>query len=307
MVAAVAIPPAYQPRLFLLPTEAQNSGERGEMPSAEAAYYASIQHYPVLLPATERMLATRMRSGDTEARHRLYVCNLRFLHSETKRLCRWYGLRPAQQLDVIQHMNLLIWRRMMPSARRAGYDPAVCRFTTWIAGHVFAEMPRAAEVTQALIRRPAYVQTAERRLERDLWDEEAGTGAPDTAHAPSLPWHQLRVASLDGTIGSDEETDGSTLGDSLEDTTAEHQPEAWSSDRVVRQQVAQVIAETPKLTDIQRRILAWHYGLDWPFEQIGKRLGMSKQRVDQIHTRALTNLRVGANTNAALRALRDLL
>lgn len=330
MVAVVVVVQSgQQPRLFALPPvtaatpasparDGANGGMAdGEMPSAEDAYYASIERFPVLHPMTEKMLANRMHAGDPDARHRLYVCNLRWVHAYTKRLCRWYGVPQGRHLEIVGAANETIWRQMR------AYDPKRGRFTTWATGVLHRDVPRAIEETTALIRRPAWVLAAERRERRDWLAEDAeaagaagaagaaadggDTAQPIPACSPFSPFppsriRRVSVVSLDAPAYPDDPT-GETIADAYDDVVGRERAASDARRAAVSRQVAQAIAQTRVLSDRQRTVLSLHYAEGLEFVQIAPLLHISRERVRQLHDRALTNLRLGMRKDEQLRAL----
>jgi RNA polymerase sigma factor FliA len=77
-----------------------------------------------------------------------------------------------------------------------------------------------------------------------------------------------------------------TLGDCVKDATGD--PAKAVSDTAVRAVVAQAVTALPAR---ERTIIAWFYTGETTFRAIGGRLGISKQRVSQIHATALASLR----------------
>jgi RNA polymerase sigma factor (sigma-70 family) len=162
---------------------------------------------------------------------------------------------------------------------------------------------------QAMQQAVAEQSRAVRLPTRVLWDlhdlREAQRCAPadsDERVARSLGWSDGRVAevlraerpalSLDAAYPGDDDA-VSPLGDLIADPLSEAGYERILSELTGRR----VRALLTTLTDRERQVLVWRFGLEGEelsLRQIGRRLGISAERVRQLEQRALTKLRTAA-------------
>jgi RNA polymerase sigma factor FliA len=120
-------------------------------------------------------------------------------------------------------------------------------------------------------------------------DAVAATGAGLSRRKLDAVLLALRRAvpiSLDAPVQHATYSGRDTLGDCVPDVSAD--PARTVSDASVRAAVARAVTE---LSDRERTIIAWFYTGETTFRAIGGRLGISKQRVSQIHATALASLR----------------
>ncbi|HXM19364.1 MAG TPA: sigma-70 family RNA polymerase sigma factor [Candidatus Tumulicola sp.] len=186
------------------------------------------------------------------------------------------------------------------------FDPSFgASFETWAARLIRGAMLnglRRMDIVPERVRRDARVLDAAR------WRLAQGEGkAPDDkAAARGAGLDQRRLASihlalrsaapasLDASVQPGEE--GPRLGDRI--ACESPNPAAVVTERITRGDIGRAVTELP---DRERYIVASFYGRSITFREIGQRLGISKQRVSQLHARALSDLK-SALTGRSLEA-----
>jgi RNA polymerase primary sigma factor len=271
-----------------------NAAERGEAAEVDAitAYLREIGRVPMLSHAQEIDLAKRIEAGDKEAVQQFVLANLRLVVSIAKR----YVGRGLSLLDLIQEGNIGLMRAVQRYDWRRGH-----RFSTHATWWIRQAISRAVADKGRAIRLPVYVNTALNRVrrERQRLVQEWGREPSEQELADALSMdvdrlHELEAApgtpiSLELPVGEDEEQE---LGDVLADE-ASTSPEEAATVRTMKQEVQEVLEDV--LTSRERLVLQLRFGLGnghtYPLEQVGRQLGITRERVRQIEAGALAKLR----------------
>ena len=256
-------------------------------------YVRQIGDGPLLTPAEERELARRKDEGDENAKRKLIESNLRLVMSIT----RHYTKAGVPLLDLIQEGNLGLIRAGEKFDYRMGYK--LSTYATW---WIRQAVTRALADQGRTIRLPVHVAEQVRRLmrtrrvlaqkvNRDPTIEElaAESGFPVGRVIQLLDLVEDPV-SLETPVGDGE----SLYGDLIEDTKTES-PDGVTSDRL---RLVELTAALDKLNPRMRHVLSARFGLDGQsprtLEEVGVELGITRERVRQLESRALRELRMVA-------------
>lgn len=274
--------------------EVARAAERGAAAEVDAitAYLREIGRVPMLSHAQEIELAQRIEAGDSSAVQQFVLANLRLVVSIAKR----YVGRGLTLLDLIQEGNIGLMRAVHRYDWRRGH-----RFSTHATWWIRQAISRAVADKGRAIRLPVYVNTALNRVrrERQRLVQEMGHDPSEQELADALGMdverlHELEAApgapiSLELPVGEDEEQE---LGDVLADE-ASTSPEELATTLTMKQEVRDVLEDV--LTPRERLVLQLRFGLGnghtFPLEQVGRKLGITRERVRQIEAGALAKLR----------------
>ena len=278
--------------------EDAQSRERPDLagPSADdplKLYVRQIGDGRLLTPAEERELARRKDAGDEAAKRRLIESNLRLVMSITRN----YTRADVPLLDLIQEGNLGLIRAVEKFDYRMGFK--LSTYATW---WIKQAISRALAEQGRTIRLPVHVADQVRRvmrarrvltqkLNRDpLPHEIAKESGFEVKRVNELLDLVEDPVSLDTPVG-----DGDSIyGDMLEDVNAE-QPDFVLAEllRGVELQLA-----LDKLSDRMRHVLELRFGLAGAapktLEEVGTELGVTRERVRQLESRALRELQAAA-------------
>ena len=263
------------------------------IPGAEddvSHYLAMIRAYPRLTREEERELAKKCAEGDEEAIRTMVCANLRLVVS----VAREYAGRGIPLLDLIQEGSI----GLLTASKKFDYTLDY-RFSTYATKWIRQGISRCLLNHAGLIRIPAHtaekirqvLQTRKQlhqQLEREPTEAEIAvqSGLPEKKVKEYLSLIP-EVCSLDTPIGEDE--DG-TLQLLLEDLQAPQPHE----ELVRRELKATLDSLLATLNERQQQVLRLHYGMTdgicYSFEQIGKQLGISKERARQIEHQAIEKL-----------------
>jgi RNA polymerase primary sigma factor len=270
---------------------AVNSTDAGES-DAVMTYLREIGRVPMITHEREIELAKRIEMGDREARKQFVLANLRLVVSIAKR----YVGRGLTLLDLIQEGNIGLIRAVQRYDWRRGH-----RFSTHATWWIRQAISRAVADKGRTIRLPVYVNTALNRIrrERQRLLQELGREPTEQELAEATGLDPIRMVelqsapgapvSLELPVGEDEEQE---LGDVLADTESAS-PEDIATTQTLKDEVQRVLESV--LTPRERLVLQLRFGLGnsqaHPLEQVGRELGITRERVRQIEAGALAKLR----------------
>ena len=253
-------------------------------------YVRQIGDGRLLTAEEERELARRKDAGDEAAKRRLIECNLRLVMSITRN----YTKAGVPLLDLIQEGNLGLIRAVEKFDWKLGFK--LSTYATWWIRQAVA---RALADQGRTIRLPVHVAEQARRvlrarriltqkLNRDPTDEEIATETGFTVERV-LELYELveDPVSLETPVGDGE----SLYGDLIEDIHSD-QPDDATAKQLRSVELAEAMLRlNPRL----RRVLAMRFGLEGhtpkTLEEVGTDLGVTRERVRQLESRALGELR----------------
>jgi len=256
-------------------------------------YVRSIGGGPLLTRAEERELARRKDEGDEGAKRQLIESNLRLVMSITRN----YTKAGVPLLDLIQEGNLGLIRAVEKFDYRMGYK--LSTYATW---WIRQSVTRALADQGRTIRLPVHVAEQVRRLlrarrqlaqklnrEPTIAELVKESGLPEQRVQDLLELVEDPV-SLDVPVGDGE----SLYGDLIEDLHSA-QPEEKTAHLLRAKELANALSH---LNPRMRRVLALRFGLDGEkpqtLEEVGVGLGITRERVRQLESRALRELRSAA-------------
>jgi RNA polymerase primary sigma factor len=253
-------------------------------------YVRQIGDGRLLTRAEERELARRKDEGDEAAKRRLIECNLRLVMSITRN----YTKAAVPLLDLIQEGNLGLIRAVEKFDYRMGYK--LSTYATW---WIRQAITRALADQGRLIRLPVHVADQVRRvvrarrilaqkLNRDPTIAEMAreSGFPESRVKELLELIDDPV-SLETPVG-----DGDSLYSDLIEDESTQQPEDATAERLRSAELQQALEHLePRLREVLERRFGLSGRNPQTLEHIGKELGITRERVRQLETRALKALR----------------
>jgi RNA polymerase primary sigma factor len=266
-------------------------------------YLREISRVRLLTAAEEISLAKAIERGDQRAHRRLIESNLRLVVSVARR----YSGRGLSFLDLIQEGNLGLMKAVERYDWRLGH-----RFSTYATWWIRQSVTRALADQGRTIRVPAQVvDTINRmsRVERQL-SQKLGRAptieelAVEMELKPEKVEHLKRVAQEPVSLAVHVGEDATELGELIEDERGIRPGEDMAFEQR-NERVADLIARLPYR---ERTILELRYGLGGEeahtLEEVGRRFGVTRERVRQIETRTLRRL-AAQGEHADLRHLID--
>jgi RNA polymerase primary sigma factor len=264
------------------------------------SYLRDIRGLGLLTHSEEVELAQRAASGDEWARRRLIECNLRLVIS----IARRYTSTGVPLVDLIQEGNL----GLMRAAEKFDYQRG-CHFGTYATWWIRQAVSRAAGEHSRLIHLPEHVATRLRKVRRVAaqLSQENGLDPLPEQIAAACEMSIEEVTDLLGIIEQPVSLDAPvddearySLADTLEDSAAPA-PAETASQHLLGEELHRALSV---LTPRERSVITLRYGIgdgrSRTLLEVGKELGISRERVRQLEVVALMKLR-GISGNTTLR------
>ena len=277
----------------------------GGTEDAVRLYLHNIGRVSLLTRQDEVRLAKRVEANDMQAKNDLIEANLRLVVSVAKR----YQGRGLTLLDLIQEGNMGLIRAVEKFDWRRGF-----KFSTYATWWIRQSMTRALADQSRTIRIPVHMvermnkvararRELSQKLERDPTPEEIAV----LVEMPAEKVEELlklgqEPVSLEAPIGSGD--DPAQLADFIEDEV-ETRPDAQVAKLIREADVQEVLDSLPER---ERRVIELRFGLDpdgpMTLEDIGKVVGLTRERVRQIEVKTLQMLKASGRA-ARLEGMAD--
>ena len=281
---------------FILDQQAQSADSQDDtveishqVIDATSLYLKEIGYAPLLTAEEEVFYARKLQRGSESARHRMIESNLRLV----VKISRRYVNRGLELLDLIEEGNLGLMRAVEKFDPELGY-----RFSTYATWWIRQTIERALMNQTRTIRLPVHVVKelnvylrASRKLAQRLDHaptpeeiaEEVGKPVADVLKILSL---SERISSIDVPVADKEKTLVETIADDNV-FSPEYQLEDENLMSVLNEWLEQ-------LPEKQREVLVRRFGLlnhqEETLEQVGREIGLTRERVRQIQVDALRRL-----------------
>lgn len=256
-------------------------------------YLKEIGRVPLLTAEEETELAKRLADNphDEAARQRLAEANLRLVVSIAKK----YVGRGMQFLDLIQEGNMGLLKAVDKFDYTKGF-----KFSTYATWWIRQAITRALADQARTIRIPVHMVesiTKVKKISSQILHETGQEASPEEiARKLEMPVEKvleiMRIAqdpvSLETPVGEEED---SHLGDFIPDDQAPSPDEA-ASNAMLKEQLNEVLST---LTEREAKVMRMRYGLEngrqQTLEDVGKALGVTRERIRQIEAKALRKLK----------------
>jgi RNA polymerase primary sigma factor len=255
-------------------------------------YLHEINKTPLLTREQEQSLARRIRKGDKDALDRLVKANLRFVVSIAKQ----YSNQGLPLEDLINDGNLGLIKAAHRFDEKRGYK-FISYAVWWIRQAMLQSLAEHSRIVRLPLNRAGTlyrIGKASRQL-----DQELGRAPNAREIAKKLKLSEEEVedtmhianthVSLDDPYST--EQDDTSLVDYLQDDSSP-MPDEETYGRALSDDMEKALAT---LSERERQILSMYFGLNQEepltLEEIGKELGLTRERIRQIKEKAIIRLR----------------
>jgi RNA polymerase primary sigma factor len=263
-------------------------------------YLREINETALLSSRDEQDLAVAIGNGDVAARDRMVRANLRLVVN----IARGYAGKGLGLQDLIEEGNLGLLRAV------EGFDPAMgTRFSTYASYWIKQSIKRALINTAKTIRIPAYMVellSKWRRASARLTEELGRTPTPEeVARVLGLARKKLPIIKKAIRIyNSTPQTDQAEAGWSLGEMVMDENMRSPEDELLTHDSLTKVMGMIETMDTREATVLRMRFGLDdhepKTLKEIGESLGLTRERVRQIETEALSKLAEGLETPATV-------
>jgi RNA polymerase primary sigma factor len=256
-------------------------------------YLHEINETPLLDADEERELAYRIEQGDSEARDHLVRANLRLVVNVARRYAQRFKGLSLQ--DLIEEGNIGLMRAV------EGFDPSMnTRFSTYACYWIKQSMKRAYVNTAKTVRVPAYMVELLTKWRRETarLQDELGRTPTEEEIATSLHLTKKCLAIVKKAIriyNSGPQSEQADSEFSFDATLIDDNYKAPDAQIAATDDLRQVQDLLSKMDEREAAVLRLRYGLDdaqpLTLNEIGERLGLTRERIRQIEKDALLKLR----------------
>ena len=261
------------------------------IPNSIKIYLKEIGKYPLLTREEENKIATAALNGDLEAKEKLINHNLRLVVSIAKK----YMGRGLNLLDLIQEGNVGLIKAVEKFDVSKGFKFSTYA-TYWIKqsiSYAIADQTRNIRIPPHTIKLINSIQKVEQSF---LQEKKRKPKQEEVADILNIDIKKIKNAyfwikdttSLDIVIGDDEDI---TIGTLIEDKSIES--DFLSIEKKETSEVIENVLNT--LSEREKTVIIKRFGLGGhkaeTLDEIGKSLGLSKERIRQIENSALRKLR----------------
>lgn len=256
-----------------------------------STYLYEASRYPLLSTLETEELVIKAQSGDKEARNKLINSNLRLVISIAKR----YANKGVPFLDLVQEGNIGLMNTVDKFDLSMG-----CKFSTYATWWIRHKISRALQELSGHVRIPVNLQFTVAKytkivdmlsvkLEREPKLEEIAEEM-NISVSKAILLNQLKKGTISlNEKANDDYDDASELLDFIKDDF--DVDEEIQKKRIISD--TSNMLESIDLTDREREVILLHFGFSgriYSLEEIGKKLGYTKERIRQIESGALSKI-----------------
>lgn len=261
------------------------------------SYINSIKDIQLLKAPEEVALATKVQAGDILAKNELIYRNLKLVVS----IASHYHSDYITPMDLIQEGNIGLMTAVDKFNPTLGF-----RFSTYATWWIKQALQRTMANQGRVIRLPVHIVDKMNKVssaQKHIVMESELTTPTDEQIAAYLGWtteevqaikaNTMDTLSYDVPVGDDDHGMSSTLSDFIQDTNAD--TAAVAEQRMMIDTIDEVLSV---LSEREQEIIKMRMGFDgnvYTLQEIGDKYGISRERVRQIETKIMKQLRTPKN------------
>lgn len=253
-------------------------------------YLQEIGREEMITVEEEAELAARIRKGDNKALERLVRANLRFVVSVAKQ----YQNQGLGLPDLINEGNVGLIKAAEKFDETRGFK-FISYAVWWIRQSILQALAEQSRIVRLPLNQVGHLNKMNRTFSKLEQEMERNPSADELAQAMDVEPERIddimrmsgRHTSIDAPFSDGEEN---TMADILTDNEEAESTRTLDNESLaieIRRMLAQ-------LNERERKVLSMFYGIDQPeqpLEEIGHKLGLSRERVRQIKEKTLKKLR----------------
>ena len=259
-------------------------------------YLQEVGREEMITVEEEAELASRIRKGDTKAMERLVKANLRFVVSVAKQ----YQNQGLSLPDLINEGNLGLIKAAEKFDETRGFK-FISYAVWWIRQSILQALAEQSRIVRLPLNQVGHLNRINRvfsKLEQEIernptTDEVAAYMDIDPERVEEISRIGGRHTSIDAPFTDGEEN-------CMADVLTDNEPSETDLNLDKESLAIDIRRLLSQLTERERKILTMFYGIDQPeqpLEEIGNRLGLSRERVRQIKEKTLKKLRYDKKAN----------
>lgn len=272
-------------------------------------YLKDIGKIPLLTPEQEIETAKKIKEGDKEAKQLMINSNLRLVVN----IAKHYKVNGVDPMDLVQEGN----QGLITAVERYDVDKGY-RFSTYATWWIKQAITRYIMNNGRTIRIPVHametyskIEKCRKKLEQEMYREPTVAEIAEHLHMEEDKVTQIMntisdIRSLDAPINSDEDGDESTLGEFISTDTwlsPEEQYDNIELHKVIMEILNEKKADGNDRFDSREKEVIMRrfgfYGRTYTLEEVGKQMGVTRERIRQIESKVIKKLRM-PNTSKKL-------
>lgn len=263
-------------------------------------YLQEIGHEELISAEEEVELAHRIKNGDRKALEKLTKANLRFVVSVAKQ----YQNQGLSLPDLINEGNIGLLKAAEKFDETRGFK-FISYAVWWIRQSILQAIAEQSRVVRLPLNQVGSLNKINRVLNKFEQENERRPSVDEIADSTDLPQDKIedalkantRQVSVDAPVS---DGDGANMLDFMQSDSTPN-----TDDLLLKESLKEEIANALSvLNERERNVVEAFYGINQPertMEEIGKKYGLTRERVRQIREKAIRRLKQNTN-NKALKA-----
>lgn len=253
-------------------------------------YLQEIGHEELISAEEEVELARRIKTGDRKALEKLTKANLRFVVSVAKQ----YQNQGLSLPDLINEGNIGLLKAAEKFDETRGFK-FISYAVWWIRQSILQAIAEKGRVVRLPLNQVGSVNRINKVLSKFEQENERRPSVDEIADKTDLPHEKIedvlkvntRQVSVDAPMA---DGDGTSMIDFMQSDS-----DSSTDEELLKESLrAEIASALSVLNDRERNVIEAFYGINQPectMEEIGKKYGLTRERVRQIREKAIRRLK----------------